>query len=252
VLVTAAIRDITERKRTENALKLALKELESFSYSVAHDLRAPLRGMNGFAQILLDTYGSKLDDDGMDCLNEIRSNAVRMGALIDALLSLSQVTRSELRPDRVDLGALVRTVAADYARAEPGRSVRVVVSEGLSANADPRLARTLIENLVANAWKFTSRAAAPRIEFGARDDDGGRTFFLRDNGAGFDMAHAARLFGAFQRLHTVGEFPGTGIGLATAQRIVQRHGGRIWAEGAVGEGATFFFTLPALREGSNR
>jgi PAS domain S-box-containing protein len=252
VLVSAAIRDISQRKKTENALKLANKELESFSYSVAHDLRAPLRGMNGFAQILLEDYRDKLDADGLECLQEIRANAVRMGALIDALLSLSQVTRSELRPDRVDLGALVRAAARECAGAEPDRHVELVVQEGVWAKADPRLARTLIANLVANAWKFTSRKAGARVEFGALDADGERTYFVRDNGAGFDMAHAGKLFGAFQRLHTVGEFPGTGIGLATAQRIVQRHGGRIWAQGAVGEGATFFFTLPGRREDADR
>jgi len=244
VLVTAAIRDITQRKRTESALKIANKELESFSYSVAHDLRAPLRGMNGFAQILLESARGKLDADELDCLNEIRANAVRMGALIDALLSLSQVTRTEFKPERVDLGAMARAAAQECARAEPDREVEFVVGDDLWARADPRLARTLIANLVANAWKFTGRVAAPRVEFGASDGEHGRAFFLRDNGAGFDMAHAAKLFGAFERLHDVREFPGTGIGLATAHRIVQRHGGRIWAEGAVGKGAVFSFTLP--------
>jgi PAS domain S-box-containing protein len=252
VLVSAAVRDITERKRIENALKLANRELESFSYSVAHDLRAPLRGMNGFAQILFEEYRDKLDAEGLECLQEIRSNAVRMGALIDALLSLSQVTRSELRPERVDLGALVRAAARECAASEPDRAVELIVADGVTARADPRLARTLIANLFANSWKFTSRTRGARVEFGALDVGGERAAFVRDNGAGFDMAHAGKLFGAFQRLHTVGEFPGTGIGLATAQRIVLRHGGRIWAEGAVGEGATFFFTLPTGREDADR
>ncbi len=252
VLVSAAIRDITERKRTETALKLANKELESFSYSVAHDLRAPLRAMNGFAQILEESADEKLDDDERDCVKEIRANAVRMGALIDALLSLSQVTRSELRPERVDLGAMARSAAEECVRAQPERRVEFVAGEDLFARADPRLARTLVVNLVANAWKFTGRAESPRVEFAAFDGEHGRTFFLRDNGAGFDMAHAAKLFGAFERLHAAHEFPGTGIGLATAQRIVRRHGGKIWAEGAVGRGATFFFTLPSEREDETR
>ncbi len=248
VLVSAAIRDITQRRTTENALKLANRELESFSYTVAHDLRAPLRGMNGFAQILVDDYGHKLDADGLDCLNEIRANAVRMGALIDSLLSLSRVTRSELRPVLVNVSALARSAAAECAAAEPGRSVEVVIEERMRATGDATLLRQLIGNLVANAWKFTSRNPAARVEVG-REKGGERPFFVRDNGAGFDMAHAAKLFGAFQRLHTVGEFPGTGIGLATAQRIVARHGGRIWAEGAVGAGATFRFILPDERDG---
>ena len=246
-LVCAAIRDVTQRKRNECALKAANMELESFSYSVAHDLRAPLRGMSGFAQILLDDYGERLDEEGLDCLREICGNAARMGDLIDALLSLSQVTRSTLRPERVDLGALVREAATQCAASESGRAVEVIVEEPVWVRADPRLARTLIENLVANAWKFSARAPAPRIEFGTLELEGTAACFVRDNGAGFDPAHAGRLFGAFQRLHTTTEFPGTGIGLATAQRIVHRHGGRIWGRGAVGAGATFFFTLPGDR-----
>lgn len=246
VLVSAAIRDITQRRSIESALKLANKELESFSYSVAHDLRAPLRAMNGFAQILLDDYGHKLDADGRDCLNEIRANAVRMAALIDALLSLSRVTRSEVHPAVIDISALARAAAAQCAAAEPERSVDVVVEDHLQATGDATLVRQLIDNLISNAWKFTARADGARIEFG-RVVSGERPFFVRDNGAGFDMAHAGKLFGAFQRLHTVGEFAGTGIGLATAQRIISRHRGRIWAEAAVGAGATFWFTLPDER-----
>jgi PAS domain S-box-containing protein len=224
MLVSSAIRDITERKSTEIALKLANRELEAFSYSVAHDLRAPLRGMNGFAHVLLETYKDKLDADGQDWLREILLNAQKMGDLIDGLLSLGRVTRSELRPERVDL----------------------------TADVDLRLARTLFENLLGNAWKFTANVGAASVAFGSTDVGGSPAYFVRDNGAGFDMAFAGKLFAPFQRLHTVDEFPGTGIGLATVQRIVHRHGGRIWAEGAVGEGATFYFTLPARASEGDR
>lgn len=243
-LVSSAIRDISERNRTQVALALANRELEAFSYSVAHDLRAPLRAMNGFAQILLEEYQTKLGPDGLECLDEIQSNALRMGALIDALLSLSRVTRSELTPQLVDLTQLGRSIAEHLARADPDREVTLTVADDLRAVADPSLARTLIQNLLGNAWKFTARTERAQIELGATKAGEEPVFFVRDNGAGFDMEFAGRLFVAFQRLHTVGEFPGTGIGLATAQRIVHRHGGRIWAEGAVDRGATFYFTLP--------
>lgn len=242
-LVSSAIRDVTTRRMTENSLKLANQELEAFSYSVAHDLRAPLRGMSGFAQILLEDYGDKLDGEGRDCLNEILANAQRMGQLIDALLSLSRVTRTELRIEPVDVSAIASAVAADLARTEPERAVEVRVQPGLSATMDQSLARTLVTNLLGNAWKFTKRAANPRIEIGATSEDG--AFFVRDNGAGFDKKFANKLFAPFQRLHTAREFPGTGIGLATVQRIVHRHGGRVWAEGSVDSGATFYFRLPA-------
>jgi PAS domain S-box-containing protein len=246
ILVSSAIRDITERKEIENALKLANRELEAFSYSVAHDLRAPLRGMSGFAQVLLEDYGDRLDADGLECLREIKDNAARMGALIDALLSLSRVTRSDLRPEQVDLTAIARDVLAGLLAAEPDRAVTVNVEDGLEAWIDPQLARTLLANLLGNAWKFTTGMAGARIAFGSRPHEGAIVFCVSDNGAGFDMAHAQKLFRPFQRLHTVVEFEGTGIGLATAQRIVQRHGGRITAEGEVGRGATFCFTLPLV------
>jgi PAS domain S-box-containing protein len=244
VLVSSAIRDITVRRATEAALKLANRELEAFSYSVAHDLRAPLRAMNGFASILLEDYADKLDAEGRDHLRRINESAVIMAQLIDALLSLSQVTRSELQPLPTDLSSLAHSVARRLAAAEPDRAVEVVVQEGLYAQIDRALARTLLENLLANAWKFTRKTLAPRIDVGAALVDGLSAFFVRDNGAGFDMAHSDKLFAPFQRLHPVREFPGTGIGLATAQRIVDRHGGRIWAEGKVGEGASFYFALP--------
>jgi PAS domain S-box-containing protein len=249
LLVLSAIRDISERKRTETALTVANRELESFSYSVAHDLRAPLRGMNGFAHILLDEYQDKLDPAGQDCLREINRSAVRMASLIDALLSLARVTRSELHPEWTDLTAVARTVANQLVAGDPQRQVELVVEEGLLACVDLQLGRNLLDNLVGNAWKFTSKASAARIEVGSTEKDGAPAFFVRDNGAGFDMAYAAKLFTPFQRLHTVTEFPGTGIGLATAQRIVHRHGGRIWADGVVNGGATFYFTLPATAIG---
>jgi PAS domain S-box-containing protein len=220
------------------------RELESFSYSVAHDLRAPLRSINGFAQILSFDYKDKLGADGADCLERIHRNTLLMEQLIDGLLALARVTRTALQPVPIDLSALARSTAGQLAASHPARQVEVVVEDGLRAQVHPTMARTLIENLVGNAWKFTRDAPAARIEVGAAEVEGGRAFFVRDNGAGFSMAHAAKLFGPFQRLHGPDEFPGTGMGLATAHRIVARHGGRIWGESRVGEGATFFFTLP--------
>jgi PAS domain S-box-containing protein len=244
-LVSSAIRDISERKRSEDALKLANAELEAFSYSVAHDLRAPLRGINGFAQILLEDHRHQLDSEGVDCLQEIHANASRMASLIDALLSLSRVARSELRPEPVDLSALFQGAAARLAQAEPARQVDCVIAPHLRAEIDPHLARVLAENLMTNAWKFTGKTAAARVEFGSVDAGGGRrNLFVRDNGAGFDMEFAGKLFGPFQRLHSASDYPGTGIGLATVQRILHRHGGRIWATGSSGAGATFWFFLP--------
>lgn len=242
-LVVSAIRDVTSRRETELALALANKELEAFSYSVAHDLRAPLRGMNGFAQILLTDYADKLGPDGVDCLHEIRDNAARMGALIDALLSLARVARSELRRERIDLAEVARRIAADHVEREPEREVVVEVEPELIAWIDPVLARVMLENLIDNAWKFTAATAGARIEVGRADLVGGPAFFVRDNGAGFAMQYAKRLFSPFARLHSATEFPGTGIGLATVQRIVRRHGGRVWAESQLDHGATFWFTL---------
>ncbi len=248
--VSKVARDITDRRRAEMSLarakdsaEAANRELEAFSYSVAHDLRAPLRGMNGFAQVLLDTYRDKLDADGQDFLQEILLNANKMADLIDGLLSLARVTRSDLKREHVDLSAIVREAAAGLGAAEPQRRVEVSVQDALSADMDRRLARALFDNLLGNAWKFTSKQQAARIEFGAVRKDDAQVFFVRDNGAGFDMAFASKLFAPFQRLHTVDEFGGTGIGLATVQRIVHRHGGRVWAEGAVGCGASFYFTI---------
>jgi PAS domain S-box-containing protein len=246
-------RDITDRRRAEQALTRAKdaaeasnRELEAFSYSVAHDLRAPLRGMNGFARILLDDYEDKLDAEGLDCLREILDNAVKMGALIDSLLALSRVTRNDWRPEPLDLSELFRAGVDQLAKSEPQRNVSVVVQPHLSAVVDVQLARALFDNLIGNAWKFTANVPAAVIEFGAVEQNGARVLFVKDNGAGFDMAHAGKLFAPFQRLHTVGEFPGTGIGLATVQRIVHRHGGRIWADAKVGGGAVIYFTLPSI------
>ena len=252
VLVSSAIRDVTARRATESALKLANRELEAFSYSVAHDLRAPLRGMNGFAQLLLDSYRDKLDADAHDWLGEIVSNARQMAGLIDALLSLSRVARVELKRESTDLTAIARASARQLAASEASRAIAVVVAEGLHADADPRLARTVIDNLLANAWKFTRRVAEPRIDVGVTANGERRAFFVRDNGAGFDMAFASKLFIPFQRLHTVAEFPGTGIGLANVQRILHRHGGEIWAEGHIDQGATFYFTFHGSAAGAER
>ncbi|MFO0617482.1 MAG: PAS domain S-box protein [Polyangiaceae bacterium] len=248
---SAVIRDVTERRRIEDALERARdtaesanRELEAFSYSVAHDLRAPLRGMNGFAQVLVDTCSDKLDEEAQDWLREILLNAKKMGELIDALLSLARLTRSELRIEDVELSAIARDVIARLRASEPERDVDVTIADDLRADVDPRLARALLENLLENAWKFTSKREKARIEVGADTIQGARAHFVRDNGAGFDMAYANKLFAPFQRLHGTAEFHGTGIGLATVQRIVHRHGGRVWAEGAVDGGATFHFTFP--------
>jgi len=246
VLVSAAIRDITARRATEKALKLANRELEAFSYSVAHDLRAPLRGMSGFAQLLLDHYHDKLGPEANDWLGEILSNARRMGGLIDALLSLSRMARIEIKRERVDLTAVARASAARLAASDPQRTVEIIVADGLCADADPQLLRTMLDSLLDNAWKFTSKTPQPQIEIGITQlghggDGDARAFFIRDNGAGFDMAFANKLFVPFQRLHTVTEFPGTGIGLASVHSILQRHGGEIWATGRINDGATFYF-----------
>lgn len=247
-------RDITARRAAESQLRIAKdaaeatnRELEAFSYSVAHDLRAPLRGTSEFARLLLDEYGASLGDEARDYIGEIVSNARRMGERIDALLALARVTRQPLRPAVVDLSALVDSAVTKWRKVDPDRRVELVVETGIEAPLDPALARALVDNLIENAWKFTSKTAAARIQFGEapRDHEGARVFFVRDNGAGFDMAYAAKLFAPFQRLHSFEAYPGTGIGLATVQRIVRRHGGSISAEGAVGAGATFSFSIPA-------
>ncbi len=223
-----------------DAAENATRELEAFSYSVAHDLRSPLRGINGFATALIEDLGSDSNQQTKDHLTRIRAAAVRMGELIDALLGLSRVSRAELVHKPLDLTKLANDVFAQLRASEPSRSVRWVVRDGLTGHGDAGLIRALLENLLGNAWKFVAKREDAEIEFG-RDESG--AFFVRDNGAGFDMAYANKLFMPFQRLHAATDYPGTGIGLATVQRIVRRHGGKIWATGAVGEGATFSFTL---------
>lgn len=236
---------LLERRVAERTAQLeaANKELESFSYSVSHDLRTPLRGIDGFGQILLEDYSSKLDDQGKEYLQRLRAASQRMAQIIDDLLKLARVSRSELNLEEVDLGALAQDVAEKIRAQYPERNVHLDIATGLIARVDVRLLRIALENLLGNAWKFTGRQDQARIEFGATEQNGKPTFFVRDNGAGFDMTYVNKLFGAFQRLHDIKEFPGTGIGLATVQRVVQKHGGRIWAEAAVNGGATFYFTL---------
>jgi signal transduction histidine kinase len=240
-----------ERKVADRtaALEASNRELEAFAYSVSHDLRAPLRALDGFAHALGEDYGGVLPPRGRGYLERIRAATRRMGELIDCLLDLSRITRAELHREDVDLSSLAASVGDELARANAGRAVELVIEPGLRARADPRLLGVVLTNLLANAWKFTSKTPAARVAVGsARDAQGALSFYVKDNGAGFDPRHASRLFGAFQRLHAATDFPGTGIGLATVQRVVQRHGGRVWAEGSPGAGATFFFTLEARPE----
>lgn len=246
------LRDITERRqaaeaamhrRAKEAAESANAELEAFSYSVAHDLRAPLRAISGFSSLLVEDYADGLDATAKEHLGRITSGAERMGQLIDALLALAQLSRTEPRREPVDLSELARRVVDELRSNQPARHVDFVAEDGLVARVDPRLAHALLTNLLGNAWKFTGKVDAPRITFGVESVAGRSSYFVRDNGAGFDMAHAAQLFAPFRRLHTADEFEGTGIGLATVQRIVHRHGGRIWAEGTKAVGATFHFTL---------
>jgi PAS domain S-box-containing protein len=225
-------------------LEATNKELEAFSYSVSHDLRAPLRGMDGFSQTLLEDYGDKLDATGKNYLERIRAGTQRMGSLIDDMLKLSQVTRVEFKRESVDLSKMVRTILLTVRRNNPARDVKVSIQKDIIIDGDRHLLEIALTNLIDNAWKFTGKTKNARIEFGTLLKDGKPVIFIRDNGVGFDMAYVDKLFGAFQRLHTTAEFPGTGIGLATVQRVIHRHGGKIWAEGKVGKGAVFYFTLP--------
>jgi signal transduction histidine kinase len=238
-----------ETRNAEEALKLSNRELEAFSYSVAHDLRAPLRGINGFSQALLEDYGDRLEGDAKDYLNRIGAASERMGQLIDALLSLSRVSRAPLERESVNLSRIADAVTRQLQSTQPERVVELVLQEGVTAYGDPRLLRALLENLLGNAWKFTGNKAGARIAFGAAHKDGEPVFYVEDNGAGFDIAYADKLFAPFQRLHDASKYAGTGIGLATVQRIVRRHGGRIWAESAVDRGATFHFTLADASRG---
>ena len=220
------------------------RELEAFSYSVAHDLRTPLRGIGGYSHLLLEEYGQVLDEKGRRYLQRVDANTEHMAELIDALLTLSQLLRGELKNEMVDLSATAREVASELQVREPERNVHFDIAPGLVAWGDPTLLRTLVANLLENAWKFSSGATPARICVSRTTVDGSDAFFVRDNGAGFDPAYAGKLFVPFQRLHSPGQFEGRGVGLATVERIVKRHGGRVWASGAVGKGATFYFTLP--------
>jgi PAS domain S-box-containing protein len=266
LVVTSAIRDITERKQVEqrisklnqelehHAMELenAYKELESFSYSVSHDLRSPLQNIDNFSRVLMEDYANQLDAEGLDCVQRLRGSCQHMEDIIDALLTLSNMMRKELLVDHLDLTALANAVTVDLKQKNPDRLVDWVIAEGLTAEGDAQLLRVVLENLFGNAWKFTANRPRARIEFGALpQSNGARTYFVRDDGAGFDMARASNLFKPFKRLHDQSEFRGTGIGLATVQRVIHRHRGKIWAEGVVNHGATFCFTLTGEAGESN-
>jgi signal transduction histidine kinase len=222
------------------------KNLEAFTYSVAHDLRSPLHALSGYSQALLEDYGDRLDETGRWYTQRIQAASERMAALIDDLLLLSQVSRAEMNLGPVDLSAEVAAIADELQAREPGRRVRFAIQDGVWVTADLTLIRTVVQNLIENAWKFTAKRDGATIEFAtAAAEDAGVCCYVHDNGVGFDPAYVGKLFQPFQRLHAVAEFPGTGIGLASVQRIIERHGGRAWAEGVAGRGATFYFTLKA-------
>lgn len=255
------VRDITDKKRAEDqirtlntelerkvlertaALQNAYDEMEAFTYSVSHDLRSPLRATDGFSQALLEDYGDKLDATAQDYLSRIRSASQKMGGLIDDLLQLSRQTRTAMIPSVIDLGTIARQIISELARQSPRRNVNVIIGENLSGYVDANLIYIAMDNLLGNAWKYTSQNPNAAIEFGSITQNGEKVFFIRDNGAGFDMSYVDKLFKPFQRLHSIEEFAGNGIGLAMVYRIIKRHLGRVWAEGEIEKGATFFFTL---------
>lgn len=255
------VKDITERKRMEEEierlntdlaaraaeLEAANQELEAFNYSVSHDLRRPLTVINGYCQAIMNQCGNKLDEQCTAYLQETYNGTLGMNRLIDALLDFSRVTRSDIRPEKVDLSAMATDICADLREADPDRRVSFVIPEGITVEGDPVLLRVVLENLLGNAWKYTGRNEEALIELGITEAEGGRACFVRDNGAGFNMAEAEKLFVPFRRLTGADEFRGHGIGLATVERIVRRHGGRVWAEGEPGKGATFYFTLPGTQ-----
>jgi PAS domain S-box-containing protein len=250
----AAARDITEHNRLEEQVRrrtveveAANKELEAFSYSVSHDLRSPLRSIDGFSQAFLEDYGPLVPPEGREDLERVRHATQRMGQLIDDMLLLSRVTRREMHMEKTDMSALAAEVAGELALGSPQRDVQLTIEPGMTTTGDPQLLHIMLVNLLGNAWKFTSKREHAHVSVGTvRDPDHGPAFFVRDDGAGFDQKYKEKLFVAFQRLHGQDEFPGTGIGLATIQRAVRRHGGDVWAEGEVDRGATFYFTIPDL------
>jgi len=249
VVAANSARELAETRATfVEELERKNGELEAFSYSVSHDLRAPLRSIDGFSQALLDDHAAELSAAGQDYLRRVRRSAQRMGELIDDLLLLSRVGRAELSRDSVDLSSIASAAAEELQRKDPDRQVGLRIENQLLADADGGLMRVVFDNLLGNAWKFTAKVSEARIEVGANRRDGSIDFFVRDNGAGFDMNHAESLFRPFKRLHSSSDFPGTGIGLATVYRIIDRHGGRIWADGGVDQGATFHFTIPPAKK----
>ncbi|OHD91043.1 PAS domain S-box protein [Sulfuricurvum sp. RIFCSPLOWO2_12_FULL_43_24] len=259
--ISKIVRDITEKKRAEDqihtlnaelerkvvertaALQSAYDEMEAFTYSVSHDLRSPLRATDGFSQALLEDYGSKLDATAQDYLSRIRSASQKMGGLIDDLLQLSRQTRTSMVPSTIDLGVIARQIISELVRQNPERHVEVIIGNDLNGYVDANLMHIALDNLLGNAWKYTSQHPTATIEFGSMTQNGEKVFFIRDNGAGFDMSYVDKLFKPFQRLHTVEEFAGNGIGLAMVYRIIKRHLGRVWAESEIEKGSTFFFVL---------